>query len=482
MASTGPRVVCALWVTMATLAPTSALINVDLPLFGAPISATKPHRVSVAAWSVMLRSLPDALAQQHGERRRLLRRALVRAVPTLRGNAIDLHLGGKARLVVRSLAGDFDVAWQRQMPSLRPSLEDRFCVRRDEIEAAQLRGPTAMHHVARRLVAAVDEDRTEHRLAGICKDGLLRTPAALRLAAAHHDDLAKLPALSDIGTSLGAYQLIESSGELPFARLRKARGQELGDGEPEHAVAQKFEPLIILVRLERGPRARMRQLELDQRAIVKGIPDPFKEMFESRVAPLGQSSMHQLQNARPTNVGRPFPNLPEGGVLVDGEEDNLSATDQVIEGHVANLGEKAAVGRIIPVVAHHEEVPLGHSVHFGIVADAFVDEIEHGIGHPVRQGLYVARGVPLASRLVAHDEIVDALFLHRLAVDVQHAVNHLDLVAGQADHALDIVGLVVARQLEHDHVAALRLLGPDAPGEQIRPEGEGIPAIAVAVF
>src|SRR6476620_6426134 len=139
MPSTGPRVVCALWVTMATLAPTSALISVDLPLFGAPISATKPHRASVAAWSVMLRSLPDSLAQQHGERRRLLCRALVGAVPTFRGNAVDLHLGGEARLVVRSLAGDFDIAWQRQMASLRPLLEDRFCVRRGEVKAAQLR-------------------------------------------------------------------------------------------------------------------------------------------------------------------------------------------------------------------------------------------------------------------------------------------------------------------------------------------------------
>src|SRR4026209_2844622 len=99
MPSTGPRVVCALWVTMATLAPTSALISVDLPLFGAPISATKPQRVSFAAEdSVMGWSLPNALAEQHGERRRLLGRALVGAVPAFGRNAVDLHLGGEARL------------------------------------------------------------------------------------------------------------------------------------------------------------------------------------------------------------------------------------------------------------------------------------------------------------------------------------------------------------------------------------------------
>ena len=48
MPSTGARVVCAFCVTMATLAPTKALISVDLPLFGAPISATKPQRLSFA--------------------------------------------------------------------------------------------------------------------------------------------------------------------------------------------------------------------------------------------------------------------------------------------------------------------------------------------------------------------------------------------------------------------------------------------------
>jgi len=39
-------------------------------------------------------------------------------------------------------------------------------------------------------------------------------------------------------------------------------------------------------------------------------------------------------------------------------------------------------------------------------------------------------------------------------------VDHLDLVPGQTDHALDVVGRIVARQLEDGDVAALRLGGP----------------------
>src|SRR5215831_2121851 len=46
--STLVRVVCGLGVTIASLLPTSRLSSVDLPAFGAPISATWPHRVGAA--------------------------------------------------------------------------------------------------------------------------------------------------------------------------------------------------------------------------------------------------------------------------------------------------------------------------------------------------------------------------------------------------------------------------------------------------
>src|ERR1700746_1149809 len=44
-------VVCGLGVTIASLRPTSRLSSVDLPAFGAPISATCPHRVASAGAS-----------------------------------------------------------------------------------------------------------------------------------------------------------------------------------------------------------------------------------------------------------------------------------------------------------------------------------------------------------------------------------------------------------------------------------------------
>ena len=54
MPRTGIRVVCTLRLTMLTLAPTRVLTSVDLPAFGAPMTAMKPQRVSGAgAWSLI---------------------------------------------------------------------------------------------------------------------------------------------------------------------------------------------------------------------------------------------------------------------------------------------------------------------------------------------------------------------------------------------------------------------------------------------
>ena len=86
MPRTGTRVVCALWVTIETLAPTSALTSVDLPAFGAPIMATKPQRVFLAVRRVPLshRVAPARpLRAAAWQRRGLLGGALAGALPAL---------------------------------------------------------------------------------------------------------------------------------------------------------------------------------------------------------------------------------------------------------------------------------------------------------------------------------------------------------------------------------------------------------------
>jgi hypothetical protein len=61
---------------------------------------------------------------------------------------------------------------------------------------------------------------------------------------------------------------------------------------------------------------------------------------------------------------------------VDGEEDHLGAADDVLERHVADRRLHAAVGRVVAVVAHHEEVARRHGVDVGVVVEAVVDAIQ----------------------------------------------------------------------------------------------------------
>src|SRR4029079_11915586 len=199
MPRTGPRVVCALWVTIETLAPTSALVSVDLPLFGAPISATKPQRVggdsSAAGSAILSPRLPKHLAQQHGKRRGLLGLSLIGPLPALRRDAFDLHLGGETRRVIGALATHLEIARQRQAASLRPFLQQGFRIRRGKLEGMELRLPETPHHLLGGLVAGIGEHRAEHGLAGIGEDGLLAAAAASRLAAAHPEGNAPPPML-----------------------------------------------------------------------------------------------------------------------------------------------------------------------------------------------------------------------------------------------------------------------------------------------
>ena len=55
--------------------------------------------------------------------------------------------------------------------------------------------------------------------------------------------------MRDLGAGLGAHELIEPAGQLSLARLGEGVGQQFGNGQAEHPVAQELEPLIVLVGL-----------------------------------------------------------------------------------------------------------------------------------------------------------------------------------------------------------------------------------------
>src|SRR3546814_681920 len=170
----------------------------------------------------------------------------------------------------------------------------------------------------------------------------------------------------------------------------------------------------------------------------------------------------------------------------------------------AFLHRHAAVGAAVAIVAHQEDAAFGDRIGCGVV-DRQVLDVEHGIALAVRHGflellvaaLALAVGADLleldliagqrivGARRVDHvrghgdDEIGHRLTLQRLAVDPHDAAAHLNRVAGQADHALDPVVLVLRRCLEDDDVAALGRAREDVAGDQRDAERQAVFRIAI---
>src|SRR5262245_17629682 len=179
MPRSGMRVVCTLRLTIETLAPTSALTSVDLPALGAPITAMKPQRVSAPGAGSLIAPLPHALAHEQRGGGGLLGGTLVRPLAARRLAALDVHLGREARGVVGALALDLEIVRQVEALALRPFLQRRLGIGglggRRSLEPG---APVLTHHGARLVVAGLQEDGPEQRLAGVGQDRLLVAPAA----------------------------------------------------------------------------------------------------------------------------------------------------------------------------------------------------------------------------------------------------------------------------------------------------------------
>src|SRR5262245_14293371 len=110
---------------MATLAPTSALTRVDLPTFGAPISAMKPQRVASGGMSSAIARRHPFTSQQR-RRGRLFGRAFRSAGPFPRCAVGKFNRNPEFRVVVRTFTFDLTVGRRRQAARLGPFLQDGF--------------------------------------------------------------------------------------------------------------------------------------------------------------------------------------------------------------------------------------------------------------------------------------------------------------------------------------------------------------------
>src|SRR5271154_2770190 len=169
------RVVCTLRETMVTLEPTSALTSVDLPTLGAPISATKPQRVS--APSAVIAAAADAFALDHHACRDLLGRALAAADAFGRRQARQINCDAELRIVMRPGALDLAVNRCRQALPLRPFLQHRLGIAERLPRLLHPFGPVVLDELLGRGIAAVEEHRADHGLADVAEHGFAQACA-----------------------------------------------------------------------------------------------------------------------------------------------------------------------------------------------------------------------------------------------------------------------------------------------------------------
>ena len=176
MPRTSVRVVCTFGVTIEILAPTSALISVDLPTFGAPISATKPQRVVAPLARLGPPPQPSRRAGLTPSRASMAAAAacsaarLERPEPSAGAKFGQLHGDAEFRTVVGPGARDLAIDRRRQAARLRPFLQYGLGI------AQRLRGrlhanlPQPLDQALGGLIAAVEIDRADQRLADVGQD------------------------------------------------------------------------------------------------------------------------------------------------------------------------------------------------------------------------------------------------------------------------------------------------------------------------
>src|SRR5262245_60740163 len=223
------RVVCTLCDTMVTLVPTSALMSVDLPALGAPISAMKPQR-RPASWapgvgSAIAAVRLDPFLRQHAGGRRLLGGALRASDPFRRRSTRQLDGDAELRAVIRPLALDLAISRRRQATPLRPFLQDGLGVAQRPHRRAHPLFPKPPDHRCRRFVATVHIDRADQGLAHVGQDGGAIAPTGIAFGGAKPDRLAEPNDAGDIGAGFLADEIREPPRQLALIGPRKVPKQ-----------------------------------------------------------------------------------------------------------------------------------------------------------------------------------------------------------------------------------------------------------------
>src|SRR4051794_6708427 len=299
MPRSSARVVCTLWETIATLVPTSALMSVDFPTLGAPISAMKPHRLPSSLGSAIAAIRLDAFAGEHGGSGGLFGGALGTAEPLRRSTVGQFHRHPEDRIVVGTLPFHFAIVRGRQSARLRPFLQNGLGVAQRPRRRSHPRFPEPLDQFGSRRISAVDEYGPDQCLADIGQDRGAAATTGIALRSSKPDRAAEINRARHIRARFLAHEVSEAPRHLALVSLRKRAKQHVGYDEPEHMVSKELQALIAAGTIARaGQRGDVGQRLLEQRRILEAVADAIFEGAGAATAPLG---FLRLRRCRPSN-------------------------------------------------------------------------------------------------------------------------------------------------------------------------------------
>ena len=179
---------------------------------------------------------------------------------------------------------------------------------------------------------------------------------------------------------------------------------------------------------------------------------------------VADASVHRGEKPRQPQARRPGPDRLAFHAEIPGADDASTRPTRSSTGSRPTPPARdrhAAVGGIVAIVAHDEQMVGRHDDFRHVVERPCGGQLEDRMLAPARQRLDEARGRRSCSRLrFPTRPMPSGSNADRRAVDRHAAVVQRDAVARQADHALDPDLRAVARPAEHDDVAALAASAP----------------------
>ena len=185
-----------------------------------------PARVSMAAAA--------ACSAERFERPKPFRR---RKVGKLDGDA-------ELRIVVGALALDLPIGRRRESARLRPFLQHRLGIAQRPRRCAHALAPQPLDQGGRCRISAIDEHRSDQRLADVRQDGGAATSAGIGLRGAKPDRRAEFDRPPYVRARFLAHEVGKTTRHFSFVSLCERAKQHVGDHEAEHVIAEKFKPLI----------------------------------------------------------------------------------------------------------------------------------------------------------------------------------------------------------------------------------------------